>query len=101
MENGHYQPKNGCLLVKMRQARMHLSAGIQEKINHTQTWMLMAYQEWIERAKQKGEFKADMPSSLAASYIDTQINSALAQLAQGEKNSNVKKVLSLSFSVLI
>ena len=63
--------------------------------------MLMAYQEWIERAKQKGEFKADMPSSLAASYIDTQINSALAQLAQGEKNSNVKKVLSLSFSVLI
>ena len=101
IENGHYQSKNGCLLVKMRQARMHLSAGIQEKINHTQTWMLMAYQEWIERAKQKGEFKVDMSSSLAASYIDTQINSALAQLAQGEKNSNVKKVLSLSFSVLI
>jgi hypothetical protein len=42
-----------------------------------------------------------MSSTLAASYIDTQIHSALAQLAQGETNTNVKGVLALSFSVLV
>ena len=101
IENGHALPKNGCLMVKMRQSRIHLSAGIQEKINHIQAWMLMGYQAWIERAKQKGEFKADMSCSFAASYVDTQISSALAQLAQGENSTNVKKVLNLSLSVLI
>ena len=93
-------PTNGCLMVNMRQSRLHLGAGAQEKITHIQAWILMAYQQWIERSKAKGEFTAQMSPTLAASYIDTQIHSALAQLAQGEKNTTVKEVLKLSFSVL-
>jgi predicted HicB family RNase H-like nuclease len=88
-------------MVKMRQSRMHLTSGAQEKIDAIQAWVLMTYQEWIERCKEKGEFKTNMSSTLAASYIDTQIHSALAQLAQGETNTNVKGVLALSFSVLV
>ncbi|MBT4239876.1 TetR/AcrR family transcriptional regulator [Oceanospirillaceae bacterium] len=95
------EPNSGCLMVKMRQSRMHLTRGAQEKIDDIQAWVLMTYQEWIERCKEKGEFKTNMSSTLAASYIDTQIHSALAQLAQGETNTNVKGVLALSFSVLV
>ena len=80
---------------------MHLTSGAQEKIDDIQAWVLMAYQEWIGRSKEKGEFKSSMSSSPAASYIDTQIHSALAQLAQGETNTTVKGVLALSFSVLV
>ena len=101
MQDDTCKPSSGCLMVKMRQSRMHLTSGAQEKIDDIQAWVLMAYQEWIERSKEKGEFKSSMSSTLAASYIDTQIHSALAQLAQGETDTTVKGVLALSFSVLV
>ena len=40
-------------------------------------------------------------SRFAALYIDAQVSSALSQLARGEKGSEVKKILSMAFSVFL
>jgi hypothetical protein len=38
---------------------------------------------------------------LVATYIDTQMNCAMLQLAQGGEKTTTKEMLTLSFSVLI
>ena len=90
----------GCLLVKMHESRMRVGAATREQIDCSHQQFLTAYEQWIERAKARGEFLADLPSQFAASYVDTQVSSALSQIARGEPHSNVKKTLLLAFSML-
>ena len=41
-----------------------------------------------------------MSSKNAANYIDSQLDYAVSELANGEDNNNVKKTLTLALSVL-
>ena len=41
-----------------------------------------------------------MSSRFAAIYIDAQLSSALSLLARGEPNDQVKKILTVAFSML-
>jgi len=90
----------GCLLVKMRESYIGMGEVTQEQINHAKQQALVAYKNWVERAKANKEFKADMTSDFATSYIDAQLNNALSLISQGEPNDTVKKIVTTALSVL-
>jgi AcrR family transcriptional regulator len=101
MENHDEQAPKGCLMAKMRQSRSYMGAGTQAEISHIHEQVLDALHDWVLRSKTKGEFTADLPPKLAATYVDAQMHCAMLQLAQGEEKQTVKEVLTLSFSVLL
>ena len=90
----------GCLLVKMREAYRHLGEETREAIDHAKEEALTVYEDWVERAKVKGEFGGEMSSRFAAIYIDAQLSSALSLLARGEPNDEVRNILNVAFSML-
>lgn len=91
---------SGCLFVKMRESYRHLGEETRAEIDLARKEALTVYEEWVERARAKGEFTGDMPSQFAAIYIDAQLSNALSLLARGEPNDEVKKILTVAFSML-
>lgn len=89
----------GCLLIKMRESRMHLGEATRAQIDFIQEQALAAYREWVERSKAKGEFSADISSEFASAYIDAQLSNAASQISRGEDPQIVKKMLLVAFSV--
>ena len=85
MENHDEQAPKGCLMAKMRQSRSYMGAGTQAEISHIHEQVLDALHDWVLRSKTKGEFTADLPPKLAATYVDAQMHCAMLQLAQGEE----------------
>lgn len=91
----------GCLLVKMRESSMHMGEATRELIDRTHEQVLTAYEDWVESSKAKGEFVANVPTQLVATYIDAQLSNALSQMARGEQSNTVRAVLTMAFSVLV
>ncbi|WP_431699754.1 TetR/AcrR family transcriptional regulator [Pseudomonas sp. BR20] len=89
----------GCLLIKMRESRMHLGEATRTQIDFIQEQALAAYRKWVERSKAKGEFSADISSEFASAYIDAQLSNAASQISRGEDPQIVKKMLLVAFSV--
>ena len=100
MDDSQNNPK-GCLLVKMRESQLALGKETQMQINSAKRYGLKKYENWIEWSRAKGEFNPTISSRFAALYIDAQVSGALSQLARGEKGSEVKKILSMAFSVFL
>lgn len=98
--NDNQEAAKGCLLVKMRESRMRVGDATREQIDFAHKQALKAYEEWVERSKKKGEFTVNMSSQFASTYIDAQLSHALSQIARGEDNLMMKKILRLAFSVL-
>lgn len=90
----------GCLLVKMRESYRHLGEETREEIDHAKEEALTVYEDWVERARAKGEFTGGFSSQFTAIYIDAQLSNALSLLARGEPNVEVKKILTVAFSML-
>ncbi|MYM89324.1 TetR family transcriptional regulator [Rugamonas sp. FT82W] len=90
----------GCLLIKMRESRMHLGEATRTQIDFIQEQALTTYRKWVETLKAKGKFSADMSSEFVATYIDAQLSNASSQIARGEDPQTVKKILLVAFSVL-
>lgn len=90
----------GCLLIKIREAQMHLGEETRAQIDLIQEQVLEAYKKWVERSKVKNEFSAEMSSEFAATYIDAQLSNASSQIARGEDPQMVKKILVTAFSIL-
>lgn len=98
--NGASEAPKGCLLVKMRDARLYLGDETRQKIDQTYDYQLQAITLWLEHLKKRGEFNSTMTTAFAATYIVAQLNQALAQVAQGEDSEMVKAILTTAFSVL-
>ena len=92
------KPK-GCLLAKFRQSRNKFGIKTQEQIDIIIKKRRLGFQLWIEESKLKGEFEKSMSSKNAANYIDSQLDYAVSELANGEDNNNVKNTLALALSV--
>ena len=92
------KPK-GCLLAKFRQSRNKFGIKTQEQIDIIIKKRRLGFQLWIEQSKLKGEFEKSMSSKNAANYIDSQLDYAVSELANGEDNNNVKNTLALALSV--
>ena len=91
----------GCLFVKLRGSRLLLGEATREQIDSTQQQHTVAFENWVERSKTKGEFPTDIKTPFAAAYIDAQIGNALLQLERGEKKETVSAILTMAFSVLV
>jgi AcrR family transcriptional regulator len=98
--NDSQEAPKGCLLIKMREAQMHLGEETRAQIDLIQQEALAAYKGWMERSKAKGEFSVDMSPEFAASYIDAQLSNASSQIARGEDPQTVKEMLIVAFSML-
>lgn len=91
---------SGCLFVKMRESYRRLGEETRAEIDRAKEEALTVYENWVERAKAKGELGEEMPSRFAAIYIDAQLSNALSLLARGEPNDEVKQILTVAFSML-
>ena len=91
--------KKGCLLAKFRQSREKFGEKTQEQIDIILRERYLNFELWIKKAKSKGEFDLPLSSKFVARYIISQLDYAISGLANGEKNNNIKDVLTLSLSV--
>ena len=91
--------KKGCLLAKFRQSREKFGEKTQEQIDIILRERYLNFELWIKKAKSKGEFDLPLSSKFVARYIISQLDYAVSGLANGEKNNNIKDVLTLSLSV--
>jgi AcrR family transcriptional regulator len=91
--------KKGCLLAKFRQSREKFGKKTQEQIDIILRERYLNFELWIKKAKSKGEFDFPLSSKFVARYIISQLDYAVSGLANGEKNNNIKDVLTLSLSV--
>ncbi|GJM04095.1 MAG: TetR family transcriptional regulator [marine bacterium B5-7] len=98
VDEDHELPK-GCLIVKMRESRMRMGEATREQLDRTLEQILAVYTDWVERSKAKGDFSADMSSHFAATYIYEQLGYAKSQMERDEKKDDVKKMLTMAFSV--
>ena len=98
--NGNQEVPKGCLLVKMRESRLRVGEATREQIDRAKERGLTAYEVWVARSKEKGEFSVDMSPQFAATYIDAQLSAALSQIARGEESGHVQKILRIAFSML-
>ena len=94
------QKENGCLLAKFRQSRKKFGKKTQEQIDIILKERHLVFELWIKKAKSKGEFSLPLTSNFVANYIISQLDYAVSGLANGEKNSNIKNILTLALSVL-
>ena len=100
-DNNNPEAPKGCLLVKMRDARLHLGDETKQQIERMHQYQLAAVTQWLERLQQRGEFGSTMTASFAATYVMTQLYQALTQIAQGEDSEMVKAILVTAFSALV
>ena len=91
---------DGCLLVAMRAHRDELGEITRKKVDQLRLDTLGDYEKWIERAKAMGEFRPDIPTDIAALYVDTQTGGAMRMQKEGVPNAIIEQILKLAFSVL-
>ena len=94
------QKENGCLLAKFRQSRKKFGKKTQEPIDIILKERHLVFELWIKKAKSKGDFSLPLTSNFVANYIISQLDYAVSGLANGEKNKNIKNVLTLALSIL-
>ena len=90
---------DGCLLVAMRAHWDELGEITQKKVDQLRLDTLGNYEKWIERAKAKGEFRTDIPTDMAALYVDTQTGGAMRMQKEGVPNAIIEQILKLAFCV--
>ncbi len=88
----------GCLLRDMRSCQDQLGADTNETIDRLHSESIDQYAAWIERAKTKNEIN-DIPTDLAAEYVDLQFGNAMLLLKRNEPDEMVEQMMRLSFSV--
>ena len=91
---------DGCLFVAMRARRDELGEITREKVDQLRLDTLADYEKWIERAKAKGEFRTDIPTDMAALYVDTQTGGAMRMQKEGVPNAIIEQILKLAFCKL-
>jgi hypothetical protein len=89
----------GCLFVMMRAQPQQLGPSTCEKLHEVRRDLLGAYEAWVERAKLRGEF-ADIPSDIAALFIDAQHGGAMRMQREGVDNDTIASVLETALGVL-
>lgn len=91
----------GCLFANMKESRLSLGESTIEKIDKTYENVIKAFEQWVDAAKKKGEFKLmDMDSRFAAIYIYAQISFAQLQMMKGETSEDVRAILLVALCVL-
>lgn len=88
-----------CLMVNMRDCADALGESTREQIQGFRDQTLTAYEQMVAMAKANEELGKQIPTRVAARYIDSQIANASSQQARGENPRAIRDVLKLAFSV--
>ena len=100
-EDESFEMPKGCLFANMKESRLSLGESTIEQIDKTYQSVIKAFEQWVDEAKEKGEFKmTDMDSRFAAVYIYAQISFAQSQMMKGETSKDVRAILQVALSVL-
>ena len=91
---------SGCLFVMMRAQLQHFGPSTREKLTMLRSDLLGHYETWIERSKSRGEF-ADIPTGIAALFMDSQHGGAMRMQREGVPNTTIAQVLDISFKTPI
>ena len=90
-----------CLQVAMRAHRKDLGEITGKKVDMLRSQTLRNYETWIERAKSRAEFKADIPAHAAALFCDAQNCGAMRMQREGVPNAIIKQTLELAFATFV
>ena len=92
---------SGCLQVALRAHREGLGEITGNKVDMFRSQTLRNYEAWIERAKSRAEFKADIPTRAAALFCDAQNGGAMRMQREGVPNEIIKQTLGLAFATFV
>lgn len=90
----------GCLLVNMRAQSQQLGPLTRETLNAFRRSLLSAFAAWAERSKARGEC-TNIPTDIAALYIDAQHGGAMRMQREGVPNETVANVLRMALCTLV
>ena len=91
----------GCLLVKMRGAPERLGPLTKARVNAIIGDLREAYEAMFVRARGRGEVRSDITPQLAGRYLDTQVTTALRQIAAGDDPDEVRAQARLALAALL
>ena len=92
---------SGCLQVAMRAHKEDLGPIASDKVALLRCEALETYEKWIERAKSRGELKANISSKAAALFCDAQNVGAMRMQREGVPSETIGQTLKLAFSALV
>ena len=92
---------SGCLQVALRAHREGLGEITGNKVDMFRSQTLRNYEAWIEPAKSRAEFKADIPAHAAALFCDAQNGGAMRMQKEGAPNEIIKQTLGLAFATFV
>jgi len=90
----------GCLFTELRLAQSRLGEATMQRLRAMERHRRQVFEDWYQRALDRGEVDPSIPPALAARYIDTQTATALAQLGVGEPAELVAQQARLAFRTL-
>lgn len=90
----------GCLFVNMRAQSQQLGPLTRETLNAFRRSLLSAFAAWAERSKARGEC-TNIPTDIAALYIDAQHGGAMRMQREGVPNETVANVLRMALCTLV
>ena len=90
----------GCLFVNMRAQSQQLGPLTRETLNAFRRSLLSAFAAWAERSKARGEC-TNIPTDIAALYIDAQHGGAMRMQREGVPNETVANVLRRALCTLV
>lgn len=90
----------GCLFVNMRAQSQQLGPLTRETLNAFRRSLLSAFAGWAERSKARGEC-TNIPTDIAALYIDAQHGGAMRMQREGVPNETVANVLRMALCTLV
>lgn len=91
----------GCLMVKMRTSPSRLGPVTAKRVESLHDNLRSAYEAWYERGKSRGEVNPAIASTLAASFLDTQLTTVLLQMTLGESPDVIRAQAALAFQSLM
>ena len=90
----------GCLFVMMRAQSQQLGPFTCDKLHEVRRQLLDAYEAWITCSKSRGDF-ADIPTDVAALFMDAQHGGAMRMQREGVPNDTVVSVLGTALRMLV
>lgn len=94
------QMESGCLFVKMRATRSRFGPQTQALLGVMEAHFQAHYMRFFAEAAGRGEWRGDVATDLAASYLQEQVGLAVSQRAAGKPPEAVRACLALAVSVL-
>ncbi|MGJ8533670.1 MAG: TetR/AcrR family transcriptional regulator [Alphaproteobacteria bacterium] len=91
---------NGCLFVMMRSQQHRLGPKTVEKLDLLREGFRKGISDWVEDAKSKDQFDKNLPTTVAALFIDAQHAGAMRMQKEGVLSDQIESFLRFGFSAL-